>query len=44
MLYLDKKNKNKDCERMMETAKEILLKLGELSLAENGGQRPGKAG
>jgi transcription-repair coupling factor (superfamily II helicase) len=31
MLYQDKRNKNKDCERMMATAKEILAKLAELA-------------
>ena len=31
MLYQDKKNKNKDCERMLGTAREILLKLSDLA-------------
>ncbi len=31
MLYQDKRNKNKDCERMLETAKEILMKLSDLA-------------
>ena len=31
MFYQDKKNKNKDCERMMETAGEILRKLSDLA-------------
>ncbi len=30
MLYQDKRNKNKDCEKMMGTAREILEKLAEL--------------
>lgn len=31
LFYQDKKNKNKDCERMLGMAKEILLKLSELA-------------
>ena len=31
LLYQDKRNKNKDCEKMMATAKEILVKLSDLA-------------
>ena len=31
LLFQDKRNKNKDCEKMMATAKEILLKLSDLA-------------
>lgn len=32
MFYQDKKNKNKDCERMLGTAREILMKLSDLAM------------
>ena len=32
MFYQDKRSKNKDCENMMAVAREIIGKLGELSL------------
>ena len=31
LLFQDKRNKNKDCEKMMATAKKILLKLSDLA-------------
>lgn len=31
MFYQDKKNKNKDCDRMLGMARELLMKLSDLA-------------